>query len=373
MVEYFKEIEDMRENWKIKHDLKETIVIVICAVAAGCDAWEVIEDFAKVKTEWFRDIMNLRLENGIPSHDTMQRIFGMIKPEQFEKCFSAWMSSISQKTDGEIISIDGKTLRGSKDGENKALHMISAWANKNQMVLGQIATDEKSNEITAVPELLDNLDVSGCIVTADAMNCQKQIARKITDANADYVLGLKDNHPALRKDTADYFCSALQAPTLYPDVLKTQTLEKGHGRIEYREYYFTTDIDWLESKNEWTNLRGLGMVRSKIEYSGQITEEKRYYITSLLDVNSFAKAARAHWGIENSLHWCLDVVFDEDHIRMRKDHSAENMAVVRHIVLNILKIFPTPKKMSVSRKRQKCEYDHSFLADVLRFAVNFHA
>lgn len=373
MTEYFEEIEDIRITGKIKHDLKETIVVVICAVAGGCDSWEVIEDFARVKLEWYREVMHLRLENGIPSHDTMQRIFGMIKPEQFEKCFSMWMSSIAQKSDGEIISIDGKTLRGSKDSDQKPLHMISAWANENQLVLGQMATNEKSNEITAVPELLDTLDVSGCIITADAMNCQKQTTLKITEQSADYVLGLKDNHPVLRKDTEDYFFSVLQAPKLYPSVSYTRTFEKGHGRIEQREYYLVTDIDWLDQKSDWANLGGLGMVRSKIEKNGIITEEKRYYLTSLTDVNLFAKAVRAHWGIENSLHWRLDVVFNEDHIRMRKDHSAENMAIVRHIVLNILKIFPTPKKMSISRKRQKCEYDHAFLAQVLSFAANFHA
>lgn len=373
MTEYFAEIEDTRSEWKIKHNLQETIVMVICAVAGGCDAWEVIEDFVKVKEEWFRKEINLKLANGIPSHDTMQRIFGMIKPEQFEKCFSDFMMHMAQKTNNEIISIDGKTLRGSRNGDRKPIHMISAWASENQMVLEQIITDEKSNEITAVPELIDMLDVSGCIVTADAMNCQKQTVQKITEGNADYVLGLKDNHPNFKQDTADYFFSALQAPDLYPPVYRTKTTEKGHGRYEEREYFLVTDIDWLDQRKDWMNLNGLGMVRSKVEKDGETTSETRYYITSLTDVELFAKAARAHWGIENSLHWCLDVVFDEDHIRMRKDHSGENMAIVRHIVLNMLKIFPTPKKMSVSRKRQKCEYDDSFLADVLRFAATFHA
>lgn len=205
MTEYFEEIEDNRIAWKIKHDLKETIVVVICAVAGGCDSWEVIEDFARVKLDWYREVIHLRLANGIPPHDTMQRIFGMIKPEQFEKCFSMWMSSIAQKSDGEIISIDGKTLRGSKNGEQKPLHMISAWANENQIVLGQMATDGKSNEITAVPELLETLDISGCVITADAMNCQKQTTSKIVEQNADYVLGLKDNHPILRQNREKWY------------------------------------------------------------------------------------------------------------------------------------------------------------------------
>lgn len=214
-----------------------------------------IEDFVKVKEEWFREKMNLKLANGIPSHDTMQRIFGMIKPEQFEKCFSNFMGHIAQKTNHEIVSIDGKTLRGSRNGKQKPIHMISAWANENQMVLEQIITDEKSNEITAVPELIDMLDVSGCIVTADAMNCQKHTVPKIVDGNADYVLGLKENHPSLKQDTADYFFSALQAPDLYPPVYRTKTVEKGHGRCETREYFLVTDIEWFDQRKAWKYLR----------------------------------------------------------------------------------------------------------------------
>lgn len=373
MQEYFEEITDEREPWKIKHNMLEIIIMTICAVAGGCDAWEVIEDFCKVKEEWFREHLNLELKNGIASHDTFQRVFGMIKPAEFERNFISWIKAVSKKTDGEIVSIDGKTLRGSKDSDRNPIHMVSAWANANQMVLGQLATEEKSNEITAVPALLELLDVSGCIVTADAMSCQKDIVSKITSGKADYVIGLKDNQPNLRKDAEDYFCDALRNTRQYPEIQAKKTVEKGHGRIETRRYYLATDIEWLEQKDAWENLNGVGAVKSKIESNGIITEDTRYYITSLKDVKDFARAVRAHWGIENSLHWCLDVVFDEDHIRMRKDYTAENMAVIRHIVLNVLKNYPTPKKMSLSRKRQKCEYDQSFLSDVLLFAANFHA
>lgn len=373
LQEYFEEITDERKPWKIKHNMLEIILMTICAVAGGCDAWEVIEDFCKVKEEWFREHLNLELKNGIASHDTFQRVFGMIKPAEFERNFISWIQAVSKKTDGEIVSIDGKTLRGSKDSDKNPIHMVSAWANSNQMVLGQLATEEKSNEITAVPALLELLDVSGCIVTADAMSCQKDIVAKITSEKADYVIGLKDNQPNLRRDTEDYFCDALKNTHQYPGIQAKKTVEKGHGRIETRRYYLATDIEWLEQKDVWENLNGIGIVKSRIENDGMITEDTRYYITSLRDVKDFSRAVRSHWGIENSLHWCLDVVFDEDHIRMRKDYTAENMAVIRHIVLNILKNYPTPKKMSLSRKRQKCEYDQNFLSDVLLFASNFHA
>lgn len=241
--------------------------------------------------------------------------------------------------------------------------MVSAWAHHQQLVLGQMATDEKSNEITAVPNLLDVLDIAGCIITADAMSCQKEIARKIASADADYVLGLKDNQPTLRRDTADYFAAARCDKQLYPDIQHWQTSGKGHGRIEIRDYYLTTAIDWLDKREDWSNLRGLGLVHSKVIVGDKVTEEDRLYITSLKDVQPFAKAVRAHWGIENSLHWCLDMTFREDYSRIRKDHSAENMAVVRHLALDILKQFP--EKISLARKRRRCSYDDAFLATVL--------
>lgn len=376
IAEYFSGIEDNREPWKVKHSMLEIIVMVITAVAGGCDAWEVIEDFCKVKQEWLKTRLHLRLENGIPSHDTMQRVFGMIKPKEFERSFCAWMGAVAEKTDGEIISIDGKTLRGSKDREKKPLHMVSAWANANQLVLGQISTEEKSNEITAVPELIKLLDVEGCTITADAMSCQKEITAIITQGKADYVLGLKENQPSLYTDVKEFWADAQAHPNQYTSIQTVKTSDKGHGRIEQRKYYLSTEIQWIEHRNKWCNLNGIGMVESTVTHmeTGLVTEDRRYFITSLTNIAAFSKAARAHWGIENSLHWCLDVVFDEDHIRMRKDHSAENMAVVRHIVLSILKNYPTTKRMSLSRKRQKCEYDHDFLADVLSFAANnFHA
>jgi predicted transposase YbfD/YdcC len=354
--------------WKVRHNLLEIVVMTICAVISGCDVWEDIADFCRVKEVWLKESLHMQLENGIPSHDTLSRVWGMICPQEFERCFRSWVSTICQKPDGEIISIDGKTVRGS-GGEGKSpLHMVSAWAHHEQLVLGQIATAQKSNEITAVPNLLDVLDIAGCIITADAMNCQKEIVHKIADKGADYVLGLKNNQPNLRRDTQDYFAAALSEKEFYKDVVHTQTIEKGHGRIEVRDYYFTTDIDWLHKREEWSRLEGLGMVRTKITRAGKVTHEDRFYITSLTDVHTFAKAVRAHWGIENSLHWCLDMTFREDYSRMRKDHCAENMAVVRHMALDILKQYP--EKISLARKRRRCAYDESFLAKIL---LSLHA
>lgn len=358
LQDYFQGLTDKRQPWKIKHKLLEIVVMTICAVIAGCDAWEDIMDFCRVKECWFKQSLHMELANGIPSHDTMQRVWGMLDPNEFRQRFRAWVESVCGTKDGEIISIDGKTLRRSGDQDQNPLHMVSAWANQNQLVLGQLAVEEKSNEITAVPELLDVLDIKNSVITADAMSCQKEITKKIVGKGADYVIGLKGNQPNLLED-------AWNDPRNYPELQATQTFAKGHGRIEQRRYYLTTKIDWLSCKKQWGGLRGLGAVCSKVSIGENVSEEIRYFITSLSDVNTFAKAARAHWGVENSLHWCLDMTFHEDYSRMRKDHSAENMAVVRHIALDILRQYPP--KVSLARKRRRCAYDDAFLADVLHF------
>ena len=362
--EYFGNLTDNRQVGKIKHNLLEIIVMTICAVIAGCDVWEDIADYCHVKETWFKDSLHMKLENGMPSHDTMQRVWGMIDPKEFEKSFCTWVEAVCEKTNGEIVSIDGKTVRRSGGNGKRPIHMVSAWANSNQMVLGQLATDEKSNEITAVPELLEMLDVAGCIITADAMSCQKEIVEKITEKEADYVLGLKDNQPIFRREVQDYFDAALREPQHYPQIKSVTTTDFGHGRIETRTYYLTTDVEWFEGRADWSNLRSFGMVHSKVEQQEKTTEDVRYFISSLDEISSFAEAVRKHWGIENSLHWCLDMTFREDYSRIRKDHSAENMAVVRHIALNILKNYPA--KISLARKRHRCAYDDAFFADVMR-------
>ena len=361
--EHFGGLTDNRQAGKVKHNLLEIIVMTICAVIAGCDVWEDIADYCRVKETWFRESLHMTLENGIPSHDTIQRVWGMIVPEEFERCFCTWVEAVCKKTKGEIVSIDGKTVRRSGGKDTKPIHMVSAWANGQQMVLGQLATDEKSNEITAVPSLLEMLDVSGCIITADAMSCQKEIVKKIAEKGADYVLSLKDNQPTMRREVEEYFEAARQESRDYPGIQAVKTTDCGHGRMETRTYYLTTEVGWFEGRADWSNLQSFGMVHSKVEQQGKVTEDIRYYISSLANVSAFAEAARKHWGIENSLHWCLDMTFREDYSRIRKDHSAENMAVVRHAALNILKNFPA--KMSLARKRRRCAYDDAFFAQVM--------
>lgn len=363
MKGYFETIRDPRQAWKVEHNLLEIIVMTICAVISGCEHWEDIVDFSRVKEAWFREKLGLGLENGVASHDTFQRIFQMINPEELESSFLAWVQSIARRTKGEIISIDGKTVCGSRDAKSKAIHMVSAWANANQMVLGQVKTEEKSNEITAIPMLLDLLELKDCIVTIDAMGCQKDIAERIVKQEADYVFSLKGNQTSLHEDVRLYFETAIQTPQFYEGISNHATKEKGHGRIEKRYYYLSEDVNWLPQITDWSGLNAIGMVRSVVEKGEQKTEEIRYFISSLTDVSAFAKAVRGHWGVENGLHWVLDVVFHEDACRTRKDNSAENFSVIRRIALNVLKNFPA--KMSLARKRRKCEYDPDFMADVL--------
>lgn len=363
LQKYFEAVTDKRQEWKVKHNLLEIIVMTICAVIAGCEAWEDICDYCRVKEEWFRSSLGMKLEHGVPSHDTMQRVWSMIDPSEFETCFCAWVGAVCGKKEGEIVSIDGKTLRRSGGGERRPIHMVSAWANEQQLVLGELAVEEKSNEITAVPQLLDMLDVAGCIVTADAMSCQKEITKKIIEKDAEYVLSLKGNQPMLCHEVQEYFSEAVKAAESYPEMEQHQTLDCGYGRIEKRTYYLSTEVGWYQDLDQWAGIRGFGMVRSEVERNGQICQDTRYFITSLTDLSAFANAVRKHWGIENSLHWCLDMTFHEDYSRIRKDHSAENMAVVRHIALNILKSYPV--NISLARKRRRCSYDDDFLADVL--------
>jgi len=367
MKTHFEEITDPRQAWKTDYNLMEIIVMTICAVVSGFEHWEDIVDFSKVKESWFRERLGLSLENGIASHDTFQRVFQLIDPTELEASFISWVRSVATLTEGEIVSIDGKTLCGSRDAKTKAIHMVSAWANANQLVLGQVRTSEKSNEITAIPTLLEMLELKGCIVTIDAMGCQKDIAKRIIETEADYVFGLKGNQGTLHEDVRIYFEAARKDPKLYPTITTEKTIDKGHGRFEKRYYGLETDIDWLTQSSEWPGLQAIGMVRSVVEKNGTTSEETRYFITSLRDVTQFAKAVRGHWGIE-SLHWCLDVVFHEDDCRTRKDNSAENFAVIRHIAVNILKQHSAT--MSLARKRRKCAYDIEFMRDVLAVLVS---
>ena len=313
----------------IRHRLDDIIIIGLCTIICLGEDYNDMEAFGNEREEWLRTF--LELPNGIPDSDTFRRVFERLNPKELSACLNDWLDIEREKRG--IVAVDGKTIRGSGNSEHKAYHVVSAFVAENQITLGEIVVEEKSNEIKAVPELLDIIDVSGDIVTADAMSCQKEIAAKITEQKADYVLALKDNQPALRQDVSDYFFSARQAPELYHNTTSKCTLDKDHGRIEKREYSLTTDISWLEVREEWKNLRAIGMVRSEIESGGNVTSDTRYFITSLTSIDEFSDAVRKHWSIENQLHWNLDVIFREDAARARKDNSPLNMNVLRKTAL----------------------------------------
>ncbi len=364
MTKYFEEIEDSRQQCKIKYTLVEVIVMTIIAVTAGAEHWNEIAMYCKSKIEMLKDEFGLKLENGIPSDDTFQRIFAIIKPKQLEKCFVNWVKFISNTLEKEIISVDGKTLRGSRNDDYSVIHMVSAWANKSGIVLGQLRVDEKSNEIPAVPELLDLIDVNNCIITSDAMSCQKKTVAKIHENNCDYVICLKGNQETLHEDVKLFFETALKEPQFYSFEKTKVMTEKGHGRIEKRQYFLATDIDWLENRAEWHRLNSIDMVKSIRIIDGVKSYENRYFISSLTDISEFSQAIRSHWGIENNLHWCLNVNFNEDKCRMRVDNSGENLAVIRHISLNLYKSF-TKVKLSMKAKRFRCSFDDKFLSSVI--------
>lgn len=365
MKEIFGSIEDTRQQSQVRHGLYEIIAMTIAAVIGNCDGWDEIEDFCHSKEKWLREHMGLKLEHGIPSEATFARVWGRIDPEAFQRCFSQWTDQVHKKISSEIISIDGKTICGSKSEERRPIHMISAWATEQEVVLGQMCVEEKTNEIPTVPLLLELLDISGCIVTADAMSCQREITKKITEREGDYVLSLKENQPTLYEYAQTYFKDALAHPQMYPEMSSCETLDKGHGRIERRTYYLSPDLSGLETANDWAGLAGIGMVCSRVT-SGEVEScETRYAITSLRSVDTFSRAMRNHWGIENGLHYCLDVSFREDQSRIRKDHSPENMAVVRHFVISALKQLPGPRRASIKRKRKICAYDLDFLASAV--------
>lgn len=355
LVEHFSDIKDPRIEKKCDHLLIDILVIAVCASLCRFDeSWKSMEDFANLKKSWLEKF--LKLPNGIPSFDTIRRVFLLLDPEEFQECFYGWASSFKSKISGETIAIDGKCSRGSTDKSSgkRAIHMVSAWANENKMVLGQIKVDEKSNEITAIPKLLDLLDVSGCTVTIDAMGTQKEIAEKIIDNEADYVLGLKGNQGNLFDDVKTYINDQLDTKLTDLSHQKKDTADADHGRIEEREFHLFTDIKWLEQKTSWKGLNGIGVVENKIEKDGQISCERRFYLTSLKEIDYFSKAVREHWGIENSLHWTLDVAFNEDRSTRKKGHSPSNSAVLRHITLNLLKKEKSLKRSINTKRSHAC-------------------
>jgi predicted transposase YbfD/YdcC len=345
--------------------LSGIVVITITAVLCGAEGFEVIEEFGNAKYEWFKTF--LELPHGIPSHDTFERFFAALDPKEFRKAFLSWVTEVAQICEGQVIGIDGKTLRRSHDKSNNksAIHMVSAWGSENRLVLGQVKTDEKSNEITAIPELLKVLELKGCIVTIDAMGCQKEIAAQIVDKVGDYIFGLKGNQGNLHKDVQLFFEDAKERDFKDIQYNYYETTDGEHGRIEVRRYWIVSDIDWLDGRELWKKLQVIGMVESERHIHNQVSRETRYYISSIEpDIRRFAGGVRGHWGVENSLHWTLDVTFREDESRIRKGHAPENMAVVRHICLNLLREEKTSQK-SIRIKRLKSGWDNNYLLKVL--------
>ncbi len=310
----------------IRHKLEDIIIIGLCTVICGGEDFADMEEFGKSRKKYLAEF--LELPNGIPDSDTFRRVFEKLNPSELSSCLTNWLSVERQKR--SVVAVDGKTICGSGNTQHKAYHVISAFVAESRITLGELAVEEKTNEITAVPELLDLIDVEGAVVTADAMGCQKKIVEKITGAKADYTIGLKQNQPSLYRDCREYF------EALGTGVPSINTQEKGHGRIEKREYSLLTDISWLEQRGEWSGLKALGMVKSTVTEKEETRKDTRYFITSLTDINEFADTVRKHWSIENQLHWCLDVIFHEDASRARKDSSPLNLNVLRKTALSLI-------------------------------------
>jgi len=363
-LKHFADLSDPRVERTREHLLEEILLITIAAILSGANGWNEIEDYAHSKHAWFQSF--LTLPSGIPSHDTFNRVFSALDPEELEKGFVAWVSSIAKLTAGEVVAIDGKTLRGasepSKTGPDKKaiVHMVSAWANSNNLVLGQRRVDEKSNEITAIPKLLDALELSGTIVTIDAMGCQRAIAEKIIAKKADYILAVKENQAHLLEEIKDSF------QMLAADAVEEE-IDYGHGRVEQRRCTVIADLGLIEKAAEWASLQGIVRIESeRFHKATEKTEtEIRYYITSLApDAMRLNRASRQHRGIENKLHWVLDVGFGEDLDRKRAGHAAQNFSVLNRIALNLLKQDKTSKR-GVHGKRLKAGWDNDYLLHLL--------
>jgi predicted transposase YbfD/YdcC len=364
-IEHFASLDDPRIDRKKLHSLMDIITLTVCAVASGAEGWEAIEEFGKEKLDWLRKY--IALENGVPSHDCIAYVLSRLSPVQFRDCFVSWAQAAAEVTEGEIVAIDGKTAKGSRDRKNnrKPLHMVSAWACQNRLVLGQVATDEKSNEISAIPKLLALLELKGCIVTIDAIGCQRAIAEQIVDQGGDYyVLGLKGNQGSLHEAVDDFFTAADAKEFAGVEHDYSEELDKDHGRLEVRRYWITEDLRTLPDTANWKGLRSIGMVERECIEGDSKSVERRYFINSLpASATPFAHAVRGHWGVENPLHWRLDVVLGDDASRIRKGHGPAIMTSIRHLCMNLFE--GEPSRMSLAKKRRKAAWSDRYRAKVV--------
>jgi predicted transposase YbfD/YdcC len=358
-LKYFAELRDPRVERNREHLLEEILLIAIAAVLSGAESWNDIADYGRAKLLWLKTFLTLR--SGIPSHDTFNRVFAALDPDELEKGFAAWVGSIAKLTAGEVVAIDGKALCGTREPGTKAIvHMVSAWAGGNGLVLGQRKVEEKSNEITAIPKLLDALALSGTVVTIDAMGCQRSIAGKIVERKADYILAVKENQGGLLDGIQDSF-RMLAADQV------AEEIDCGHGRVESRRCSVLADLSLVEKAAEWPSLQGLVRIEAERHHkaTGKTERETRFYITSLKpDAARLNRAVRQHWGIENKLHWVLDVGFGEDLSRKRAGHAAQNFSLLNRIALNILKQDKSSKR-GIKGKRLNAAWDHPYLIKLL--------
>lgn len=362
--DHFADLSDPRKR-EVTYPLINIVVIAICAVICGADDFVAIAEFGRKKRMWLAKFLDLT--TGIPSHDRFNAVLAAIKPAEFEKCLLSWIMALHEITDGQIVAIDGKTLRHSFDAASSkaAIHMVSAWATANHISLGQVVTDAKSNEITAIPKLLERLEITGSLVTIDAMGCQVEIAQGILDREANYCLAAKGNQPTLFAGMESHFADHLEDDFAHTKVRRHETKEKGHGRVEHRYYYICPVPDDLPDRERWPGLKAIGMSVSDTQRGGKDCFDVRYYILSTyLSGRRFAEAVRGHWGIENSLHWQLDVTFQEDQCRIRKGHADENFSILRRTALSLLKN-ESSQKVGIKNKRLVAAWDDAYLLKVL--------
>ncbi len=370
LVEYFAAVPDPRIERSQHHPLLLILVIAICATLCGADDFVAMEQWARAREDWLRE--RVAVPNGIPSHDTLGRVFARLDTEAFARCFLAWVKALRQTLGEEIVAVDGKTLRHSFDraGQKAAIHMVSAWAAAHHLVLGQVKVDDKSNEITAIPALLQLLDLRGCIVTIDAMGCQKEIARQIVAGGGEYVLALKANQGGLYEDVAEFFADARARGFAEVAHGFHREVDGGHGRIEVRCCWKVAEIAWLRARHPaWEKLSGIAMVQAERRVDGKRSLETRYYISSLDGATTAAaarlgEAVRGHWGIENQVHWVLDVSFREDDCRVRLGNAPQNLATVRHISLNLLRQ-ERSLQVGIKNKRLRAGWDPHYLERIL--------